>query len=177
MVSSLTVSMPLLDRMTAIVDNTMTHRFQLKRFDLPNYVIVNEYQTAENSIGYHSDADPIFDAMKSEAVIFSFNSHRSGMFAFQPMSTGERSAFEGQLAEPWLMERTQCNKPAHMKKWGHIVIRYVPENSMVIMGGHFQSQMVHASLSHNDILNPASAGGVPEEGFSQEVPEMTQLCL
>jgi hypothetical protein len=92
-VSPLTLSMPLLDQMTAAVDNAMTDRFQIKtQFDLPTYVIVNEYQTADNSIGYHSDADPIFDAMQSEAVIFSFNFHRSGMFAFQPMSMGERSS-------------------------------------------------------------------------------------
>jgi hypothetical protein len=176
-VSSLTLSMPLLDQMTAAVDNAMTDRFQLKsKFQLPSYVLVHEYQTADNSIGYHSDADPICHAMQSEAVIFSFNFHRSGMFAVQPMSMGDRSGFQSQLAEPWLSDRTQCKKPAHMKKWGHIVIRYVPENSVVIMGGHFQSQMVHASLSHKDILIPAATGGGPEEGFWQEVPEMKQLC-
>ena len=89
-----------------------------RTFDLPNYVTVNEYQTQENCIGYHSDADPIFDAMQSEAVIFSFNFHRSGMFAFQPMSMGERSGFQGQgeLAEPWLMGLSECNRPAQMKK-------------------------------------------------------------
>ena len=70
------------------------------------------------------------------------------------MGQGDRRQHLNKIAEAWLIPKSQCNRPSQNKTWEFIVPRYVPENSVVVMGGHFQSQMVHATISHTMIMNP-----------------------
>jgi hypothetical protein len=116
--SNLTQTLPVLNTMATLVDNAMISRFKLSKFDLPNYAIVNEYQTAGNAIGFHTDADPIFDATNKEAIVFSFNFHRSGMFAFRPMCPGDLAGYNMKFMQNYLQDRTGCSKPKQCKKWG-----------------------------------------------------------
>ena len=135
-----------IDNVADAVDTVFQNKFSLHKWDLPDYVVMNEYQTTANAIGDHTDAAEVFDALVNEAVIFSINIQRDGIFVVQPMD-------KANIAPNWLSERSQCTKPAQFKRWGLVLPRYVPENSMVVMGGHFQSQMVHGTMSHNDIVH------------------------
>ena len=139
-----------IDNVADAVDTVFLEKFSLNEWDLPDYVVMNEYQTTMNSIGDHTDAAEVFDALVNEAVIFSINIQRDGIFVVQPMDKGTRAEHTN-IAPNWLSDRSQCTKPSQFKKWGLVLPRYVPENSMVVMGGHFQSQMVHGTMSHNDI--------------------------
>ena len=173
-----------LNKMSALMDKQMLDRFEITQSRLPNCAIVNEYQTQNNSIGWHSDADDLFDAMNSQAVIFSFNFHRDGIFAVAPMDERLRAELCGQsggsqMTPAHLWERLNympTNK--NIRKNGHIVYTFVPENSLIVMGGHFQSQMMHASLSHSDIVNPSAVPtGTPTDGFCQENEEAKKQCF
>jgi len=105
---------------------------------LPNYVVANEYQNENKCIGEHSDSHSLFDAMSNESVIFSFNVSRDGVFCARP-TQGATFA--------------DANGVGRGKKGDNWVLPvYAPENSIIIMGGHFQSQMVHCTKSHVDII-------------------------
>jgi hypothetical protein len=41
-----------------------------------------------------------------------------------------------------------------VKERGLVALVYMPPNSMIIMGGYFQSQMVHGTLSTHDVRPP-----------------------
>ena len=171
--STFATFLPPLNTMCDVVDSAMRDKFGTMQSGLPNYVIVNEYQSQENSIGWHSDADELFDGMNSQSVIFSFNFHRGGIFAVAPMDNAIRNSIVQQhgsrMMENHLLTRLEiAGKSKEIRTHGHIVFRYVPENSLVVMGGHFQSQMMHASLSHKDICSPSAIpDGSPTDGFCQ----------
>ena len=57
-----------------------------------------------------------------------------------------------------------------------MVTRYVPEHSVVIMGEHFQSQMVHASLLHNEIMNLPRVSSGPTNALIKGMPQNANLC-
>ena len=101
-------------------------------------MIVNEYQTAQISIGWRTDARAIFEALASDDVIFSYHFHTCCTFASQPMP---------------LTTRAQHSSAER----------------------RFQSQMVHESPSHNDIMNPPGVSGRPIDAFIPELPQTASL--
>ena len=106
-ISKLTVVNDDLNILSSLVDTALMRRFLIPESALPNYAIVNEYQTSSTSIGWHTDADKMFCATEQPAVIFSFNFHRSGVFAVAPMDTSHRadlSATNRSLGEPLLWQ-------------------------------------------------------------------------
>jgi hypothetical protein len=52
------------------------------------------------------------------------------------------------MADALLLQLLGCNTMTmkHARKYGYIVYKYVPENSVVVMGGTFQSQMLYPSF-------------------------------
>ena len=60
--------------------------------NLPGYVVANDYNLGE-SIGEHTDADPLFNAVDNPAVILSFNVNRDGMFVVKPKHKGDFATY------------------------------------------------------------------------------------
>ena len=107
---------------------------------LRNYVVANEYENEMKCIGEHSDADDLFGAKTAETVIFSLNVSRDGIFCVKPQ-------FDRAFAEAVGL---RLNSSAADKDAWKLAV-YAPENSLFVMGGHFQTQMWHWTESHNAI--------------------------
>ncbi|MFM6889891.1 MAG: hypothetical protein ACKPJ9_09480, partial [Dolichospermum sp.] len=75
----------------------------LPGMDLPNYVVMNQYQAPHVCIGEHHDAAELFGAVSSPAVILSFNVQSDGILYFYLQH-------EGPVAKK-LAHITQCNRP------------------------------------------------------------------
>ena len=132
---------------------------------MPEYAVVNQY-LPNQSIGSHSDCDPLFDAVDNEAVIFSFNVAKDCVFEMCVQHLGEKDkgseVLRSKLAAKYYGPGYNFPKKPESFVKEHNLKVYVaaPENSVIVMGGHFQSQMHHATISHNE-ANQASAGGRP----------------
>ncbi|MFM7979673.1 MAG: hypothetical protein ACKPKO_10190, partial [Candidatus Fonsibacter sp.] len=113
--------------------------------DLPNYVVMNQYQAPHVCIGEHHDAADFFDAVSSPAVILSFNMQSDGILYF-------KLQHEGPVAKK-LAQTTQCNKPEDIRNWGYCHPVFVPANSLVVMGGWCQAALVHGTVSHSQITS------------------------
>ena len=57
--------------------------------DIPNYVVMNQYQAPHVCIGEHHDAAELFDAVSRPAVILSFNVQSDGILYFKLQHTGD----------------------------------------------------------------------------------------
>ncbi len=120
--------------------------------DLPNYVVMHQYQAPHVCIGEHHDAAELFDAVSSPAVILSFNVQSDGILYF-------KLQHEGPVAKK-LALITQCNKPRDIRNWGYCHPVFVPANSVVVMGGWCQAALLHGTLSHSEITKfPACEQG------------------
>ncbi|MFM6390885.1 MAG: hypothetical protein ACKPFH_00090 [Dolichospermum sp.] len=79
--------------------------------DLPNYMVMNQYQAPHVCIGEHHDAAELFDAVSSPDVILSFNVQSDGILYF-------KLQHEGPVAKK-LAHITLCNKPKDIRNWGY----------------------------------------------------------
>ena len=104
---------------------------------LPNYVVANMYQNEKASIGEHSDEDPLFAAMNGPGVIFSFALCRDTIFCVKPAPGPTPFA-----------TRANVSKKNRQTDW--VLPIFAEENSVIVMGGNFQLQMVHHTLTHNE---------------------------
>ena len=111
---------------------------------MPDYVVMNRYHHPEAMIGEHHDADPIFDAVANQAVILSFNLQADGIMFLKPQTKGEVSEY--------LSRETDCHRPSHIRDWGLTHPVYLPENSLLVMGGWCQAALLHRTLSHSSIM-------------------------
>ena len=140
---------------------------------MPEYAVVNQY-LPNQSIGSHSDCDPLFDAVDNEAVILSFNVAKDCVFEMCLQHLGEKDkcseVLRSKLAAKYYGPGYNFPKKPESFVKEHNLKVYVaaPENSVIVMGGHFQSQMHHATVSHNE-ANQASAGGRPGVSHDMEI--------
>ena len=104
-----------IDHVADAVDHVLLDKFSLQKWDLPDYVVMNEYQTTVNAIGDHTDAAEVFDALVNEAVIFSINIQRDGIFVVQPMDKGTQQEHTNSILHNYLHDKTQCSKPSQFK--------------------------------------------------------------
>ena len=111
--------------------------------DIPNYVVMNQYQAPHVCIGEHHDAAELFDAVSRPAVILSFNVQSDGILYFKLQHTGDVAKKLAQI--------TQCNRPKDIRNWGYCHPVFVPANTVVVMGGWCQAALLHGTVSHSEI--------------------------
>jgi len=111
---------------------------------LPEYVVATEFQNPSQCMGEQSDSESLFGGMDHEAVSFSFNISRDGIFCIKPSSCDtEFGRFVGMT-------------PETQQDW--VLPVYAPENSVIIMGGWTHRHCLHYTVSHDT----AVAGTAPE---------------
>ena len=86
--------------------------------DIPNYVVMNQYQAPHVCIGEHHDAAELFDAVSRPAVILSFNVQSDGILYF-------KLQHDGPVAKK-LAQITQCNRHTDIRNWGYCHPVFVP---------------------------------------------------
>ena len=141
------------------IPNFVTERSKVMHDSFPSYVVMNSY-VQNTSIGEHHDAADLFDAVRNQAVILSLNIQGDGVLFFKLQGREQGTTLTAALQH--FQSKTSCNRPGHMHKWGMVTPVFVPENSLLVMGGWCQSVLLHGSLDHASILNPSSNDAAKE---------------
>jgi len=123
--------------------------------DFQDYIVANLYPGAIYHIGEHTDNHAMWGDTKGENVILSYAVHGGGVFCcrpVRPVAECPRANLSDQL---YYYGVTKSKFTAHVleNKLGTVV--YQPPNSLLVMGGFFQSQLQHGTLSHNQARPPS----------------------
>ena len=130
-----------------------------------DYYVCNTYCDANQRAGSHTDADPLWGPKNGESVILSYTYDQACIFLTEPTSD------RGHRANDCLWESLkaggdisgQKNGAAQVLTAGLVEAIYCPPNSLLVMGGYYQGQMMHETLSHNLCIRIGEAlqqGGV-----------------
>ena len=147
-----------------------------------DYVVANTYTLPRHHIGEHTDSSPLWGG-SGDTVIASVTMDFPGIFLIYPGKGGPEWA-GAQLMEHMYAKNKFTNRNDQMKarttRLVHVV--YCEPNSMVVMGGHFQNEMAHATLPHDVIMGaPDHTGGLwgmaaQGHGFKEAVDKYRDYC-
>jgi hypothetical protein len=146
-------------------DSTVDAASLLEREQLGNfYVVANKYQN-DTAIGCHSDYNSCYSQRKQPQVVLSCNLVGDGILWCGPTQNGHE-VLPGMKCESmdWLWNRLSHKKADTGKQAMHlsngcIVPIWAPENSIIVMGGTFQENMIHWTEARKDILAAAAGRG------------------
>ena len=120
--------------------------------DDPNfqdYIVANLYPGPGKHIGEHTDCNNLWGDVDGENVILSYAVTGSGVFVCRPVkASGEikRTNLYDHLCSRFNTTKNFLGKVLE-RRLGTAV--YQPPNSLLVMGGFFQSQMMHGTVSHS----------------------------
>lgn len=113
-----------------------------------DYVVGNLYPGAAFHIGDHSDKDELWGSTSGENVILTYSLNGSGVFFAKPDTGTDRSL--GNLMDGlWDVGVTSKNPLTKAINLNLTTLVLQPPNALLVMGGFFQGQMTHGTLSHN----------------------------
>ena len=113
-----------------------------------DYVVGNLYPGEAFHIGDHSDKDALWGSTAGENVIMTYSLNGSGVFFAKPDTSAERS-LENLMKGLWDLGVTSKQSLSRALAAELSTLVYQPPNSLLVMGGFFQGQMTHGTLSHN----------------------------
>ena len=116
-----------------------------------DYYVCNTYYDGDQRVGSHTDEDPLWGALSGESVILSLTYDQGCIFLTEPTSDrGHRSnqCLWNALKAGGLISG-QTHGARQVLEAGLVEAIYCPPNSLLVMGGFYQGQMMHETLSHN----------------------------
>ena len=124
-----------------------------------DYHVVNHYDGEHHCIGEHSDADPHWGPLEGgDTVILTYTYEQAAIFIIMPNSDLNVTGQNHYLVD-YLVDKQHLQMPN--KKSGRVksilngsVVNSImcPPNSVLFMGGFFQGQLTHQTMSHRDIM-------------------------
>ena len=131
-----------------------------------DYYVCNVYYHDDNCVGSHSDSDVHWGAVDGESVILSYTYEQAGIMLVYPSVSGEYHSDECLIDYCWTTHdivRTKSRETQLIEN-GVIEAILLRPNSMLVMGGFFQGQLVHETIPDRVIrcigrwmLNPTTA--------------------
>lgn len=116
----------------------------------PDYVVANVYDKENKHIGEHTDAHKLWGGLKQDSVIFSLALNAGGIFYCKP--NGNSKEVTCHDLENMAQARYPGGKMNKLTLNNNLVCAvHQPPNTMIVMGGHFQSQLSHGTLPHEDV--------------------------
>lgn len=121
------------------------------------YLVGNRYH-GTTAIGEHCDDSALYDATLHASSIATVSLCSPGVFVCKPSETADKH--NGSKLKEYMysyhsdVNWAQALKTATFVGKGMVVPIFVPENSVLVMGGTFQREMNHFTIAHHDLVNP-----------------------
>ena len=138
-----------------------------------DYIVANLYMGSHQHIGPHNDSDPLWGGTDGECVIVTYTVNFPGIFVFH--------APDGTAAYNYMWDKGHLAKT---RKYNTETVAFVfcPPNSMLVMGGHFQSQCKHLTFPHEDMFRDAPKNysylcGLSRESWEPAFQEYRTWCI
>ena len=122
-----------------------------------DYYVLNHYYDINNCIGEHSDADTHWGSIDGDTVIITYTYEQAGILIVKP-ATSREHAKDWTLWDylktqwPWTNTGKSQDKINAVLTNNCVNSILCPPNSALIMGGFFQGQLTHQTMSHAEIM-------------------------
>ena len=135
-----------------------------------DYFVCNVYSHENVCVGQHSDADSHWGAVDGESVILSYTYEQAGIMLVYPSVSGEYQKDKTLLDYCWASKDITKAKSREAQLVENNVIEAIllRPNSLLVMGGFFQGQLVHETIPDKVIRsigfwwsNPDRQGSTP----------------
>jgi hypothetical protein len=143
-------NIPKLESLMKIMETGIRERLGLKNergtyYDtaLPEHMVINSCVGNPTSIAEPHDRGAMFDAINNQAVIFSLNIQRDGVLFFKLQ--GNEKGKPHTEALKYFLTKTDLKKLT--------TPTFVPENSLLVMGGWCQAVLLHGSIDHASLIS------------------------
>ena len=133
---------------------------ELSRF----YVVANRYER-DTKIGEHSDYNALYAVAPQQQVVISCNLVGDGILWFCPTTNGHRISAPNNKTIEAVHQKYGCKSADKGKLKTYLAnnlvlpVRCQP-NSLIVMGGTFQENMIHWTDSRQEMLKLLSPGGL-----------------
>ena len=126
-----------------------------------DYYVLNHYYDTNNCIGEHSDADDHWGDVAGDTVIITYTYEQAGILIVKPATSKDHA--KDLTLWKYLVDRVfSWTSTARAKDKINAVLTnqcvnsiLCPPNSALIMGGFFQGQLTHQTMSHAEIMELA----------------------